>query len=205
MKVNFRREDIASVEEFFLYKKFQKVITFVPDEHISRLIDGLSDAGAGLIGNYSSCSFRMSGTGTFIPNRKARPFRGKASKLSEEPEWRLEMQCKTGDLNNVIDKLLSIHPYEEVAYEVYEFEKRDAISSGKIYSLRKSMSLKKLLPKVSFESFSKNAFGKKAFRKVLVSPVALCNELKNSAMYYGCDLLISASAGREEFQISILR
>src|SRR5437660_8432830 len=35
-----------------------KLVTFVPEEHVEKVSAALFDAGAGRIGNYSSCSFR---------------------------------------------------------------------------------------------------------------------------------------------------
>ena len=53
-----------------------KLVTYVPDSHVEVVRDGLFEAGAGTIGNYSECSFITSGTGTFLPGHGSNPFSG---------------------------------------------------------------------------------------------------------------------------------
>lgn len=44
-----------------------KVVSFVPTTHTEAVLKAMGDAGAGHIGNYSHCTFRSEGTGTFLP------------------------------------------------------------------------------------------------------------------------------------------
>ena len=48
-----------------------KLITFIPKDHTLRVLDEIHSAGAGIIGNYEHCSFRVSGTGRFLPDEFA--------------------------------------------------------------------------------------------------------------------------------------
>jgi len=43
-----------------------KLIVFVPDKDLAKVSDAMFEAGAGVIGQYSQCSFRLKGTGTFF-------------------------------------------------------------------------------------------------------------------------------------------
>ena len=43
-----------------------KIVVFVPDKDLSRVSDAMFTAGAGQIGQYRECSFRLAGTGTFF-------------------------------------------------------------------------------------------------------------------------------------------
>src|SRR5882724_11781005 len=43
-----------------------KVVVFVPDKDLGRVSDALFAAGAGQIGEYRECSYRLAGTGTFF-------------------------------------------------------------------------------------------------------------------------------------------
>lgn len=108
------------------YKLGKKIVTFVPSSHVQQVADAMSNAGAGVIGNYSSCSFRTDGTGTFKGNNRSRPSVGRKNKLEEVPETRLEMIVDGPHLNAAIQALIATHPYEEVAYDVYPLENESA-------------------------------------------------------------------------------
>ena len=121
----FDKSEILFTENFYKFSDRKKIVVFVPYESVDNLIEEMSNAGAGLIGNYKMCSFRTNGTGTFKPNSKAKPFSGKKNELSYEEEYKVEMECVTEKLNNVIDALLKNHPYDEAVYEIYDFKKRE--------------------------------------------------------------------------------
>jgi dinuclear metal center YbgI/SA1388 family protein len=70
-----------------------KIVVFVPDSDLSRVSDALFAAGAGHIGQYSQCSFRLSGTGTFFGSDAANPTVGQKGRREEVAEWRLEAIC----------------------------------------------------------------------------------------------------------------
>lgn len=95
-----------------------KLVTFVPAEHTSAVLDAMSAAGAGVIGEYTSCSFRVAGTGTFRPSAQANPAVGEREQLNQEPEERLEMILPRARAADVINALRAAHPYEEVAFDL---------------------------------------------------------------------------------------
>lgn len=97
-----------------------KLVTFVPEAAADRVAEAMAAAGAGRIGNYSSCSFRSAGTGTFVPDRFAAPTTGLTGQLNREDELRIEMISPPGRLSAVVSAMLEAHPYEEPAYDVYE-------------------------------------------------------------------------------------
>jgi putative NIF3 family GTP cyclohydrolase 1 type 2 len=53
-----------------------KLVTFVPVAVADAVAQALVDAGAGQIGNYTGCTFRSEGLGTFIPGPGAEPVVG---------------------------------------------------------------------------------------------------------------------------------
>lgn len=93
-----------------------KIVTFCPTESTDKVLDALHEAGAGNIGNYSRCSFRMAGTGSFQPNEKASPHIGSKNKLEKVNEDRLELIFPSHLQDRIIGTLNQAHPYEEVAY-----------------------------------------------------------------------------------------
>jgi dinuclear metal center YbgI/SA1388 family protein len=96
-----------------------KLVVFVPEEHEKNLLDALIDTGAGVIGAYRSCSFRVAGKATFISQQDATPYRGRRGSLSEVAEVRIESMVSAPELARVVDHLKSQHPYETMAYDVY--------------------------------------------------------------------------------------
>ena len=114
-----------------------KVVTFAPPEAVEALISRLAECGAGMIGNYSQCSFQTPGTGTFLGGEGSNPVVGVQGELERAPEVRLEMVCGKSALPEVIQRLKDIHPYEEPAYDVYQLEGTPSpiIGSGRMLTL----------------------------------------------------------------------
>ncbi len=96
-----------------------KLVTFIPEGYEEKVWQALAAAGAGWIGNYSHCSFQVPGTGTFKPLKHTSPFIGHPGRLEKVPELRLETILPVSRCEKVITALLSAHPYEEVAYDLY--------------------------------------------------------------------------------------
>jgi len=99
-----------------------KLVTFVPVDGVSTLSEALFAAGAGVIGRYSSCSFRSPGTGTFFGEEGADPAVGEAGRLEEVPEVRVEMVLPASRCAPVVRALRSVHPYEEPAFDLIPLE-----------------------------------------------------------------------------------
>ncbi len=76
-------------------------------------------AGAGIIGNYEYCSFFSKGVGRFKPNKQANPHMGKANQLEEVEEERIEFVCPRNKAKSIISVIKEVHPYEEVALDIY--------------------------------------------------------------------------------------
>ncbi len=97
-----------------------KIVTFVPPGDAARVREALASAGAGLIGNYSVCSFSVPGRGTFFGGEGTKPAVGQAGRLEEVDEHRLEIVCSKAALALALETLKRFHPYEEPAVDVYE-------------------------------------------------------------------------------------
>lgn len=92
----------------------------VPTEHLDPLIRALTEAGAGAIGNYDSCTFIVEGIGTFRPTAGADPFDGEIGVLRRKTEQRLSVVLPRPARNRVLAAMRAQHPYEEVAFELTE-------------------------------------------------------------------------------------
>lgn len=96
-----------------------KLVTFVPDAHLTAVLDALAAAGAGRIGAYEACSFETPGTGRFRAGAAARPTVGRRGEATATPERRLEMVVDRSALTTAVEALVAAHPYEEVAWDAY--------------------------------------------------------------------------------------
>ncbi len=160
MKLNqFKGENILEAKPVvYRYKLRDKFVTYIPLKFVDKLMFELANAGAGIIGNYTYCSFRMKGVGTFMPTSKAnKPFSGKKNKISFEEEVRIEMEADVRLRDKIVDTLLENHPYEEPAYEIYPFLKRAEEPWAVFIRLRRPVTIKQLVnsinPRITSETF----------------------------------------------------
>jgi len=96
-----------------------KLTVFVPLGYEDRVRQALGDLGLGVIGLYSHCSFAARGQGTYRALAGAKPFRGEVASLSRVQESRLEVLAPESLLPAALTRLKEVHPYEEVAYDLY--------------------------------------------------------------------------------------
>jgi dinuclear metal center YbgI/SA1388 family protein len=119
-----------------------KIVVFVPDKDLGEVSDALFAAGAGRIGQYRECSFRLSGLGTFFGSESSSPSVGEKGRREEVAEWRLEVLCPDGVVDAVIAAMRSAHSYEEPAYDVYPLRPgRAQVGEGRLGMLPRPLPL----------------------------------------------------------------
>ena len=171
-----------------------KLVTYVPQSHLSLVMDSLFSAGAGKIGNYEECSFSVAGTGTFKPVNEAKPYVGQTNQRSSEPEVRVEFLIPLHQRNFMIKTLQNAHPYEEVAYEVVALlNQNNGVGSGVFGEFSEPLSPDQLLARI------KDVFG--GCIRYTKSPL---RELKTLALCGGSGsfLLEKAIAARADAYLS---
>lgn len=185
-------------------EKLFKVVVFVPQDYLVAVRDAMGDAGAGWIGNYSHCTFRTAGTGTFKALEGANPFIGSQGTLEEVDEYRLETIVSKSLLQPVITAMIKAHPYEEVAYDIYP-----VVQAGKVSGLGR---VGKLLKAVSLEHFAymvKEALNAPGLRVAgepakQVQTVAVCGGagagLVQQAVLSGAQVLVTADVKYHQVQ-----
>lgn len=132
--------------------KLFKLATFVPGEAVDAVRDAVAEAGGGVIGNYTHCSFQSPGTGTFKAEEGAEPYIGKVGELEKVAEFRLEMLVAEDRLHDAISALIAAHPYDEVAYDVYPlWNKGKTHGIGWVGKLRSPMSFQRFCAMVCRE------------------------------------------------------
>lgn len=109
-----------------------KLVTFVPADATAKVLDAIAGAGGGVIGEYTHCSYRVSGTGTFLPSDRARPAVGERGSLNEVEEDRLEVVVPRDRLRAAALAMVDAHPYEEVAYDVYPLASGGGLGLGRV-------------------------------------------------------------------------
>ncbi len=141
--------------------KIYKIVVYAPVEFENKILNTIFETKAGKIGEYTCCSFRNKGKGTFKPSAAAKPFIGKANEISESDEFRIEMTVEKNSIESVINHIRKNHPYETMAYDVYPVMATEAKHGiGRIGDLDKksdlasfAMDIKKKL-KLSFVKFA---------------------------------------------------
>lgn len=98
-----------------------KLIVHVPSSHADSVRQAVGEAGGGVLGNYSHCSFSVRGLGRFKPMERAMPHIGRVG----EPEVVEEEQVHVsgigaGVIAAVVAAVRGVHPYEEPLIEVIE-------------------------------------------------------------------------------------
>ena len=112
------------MKKVFLMAKNVKIVVYVPVTHTDIVLKALGEAGAGAIGNYSHCSFTTRGTGRFMPGAGTNPFIGQQGILEAVEEDRIETIIPRDRLKRVIEAMEAVHPYEEIAFDIYPLEDR---------------------------------------------------------------------------------
>ncbi len=102
--------------------KQYKIVIFVPVTHAEIIREAIGNAGAGVIGNYTHCTFSTIGQGRFRPVNGANPTIGEIGKFETVEEERIETICSEEKLKDVLQAIKVAHPYEEPATDVYFLE-----------------------------------------------------------------------------------
>lgn len=106
--------------------KLVKLVVFVPETHTDVVREAMGKAGAGVIGNYNFCSFSIKGVGRFKPLEGAKPAIGEVGRLESVNEERIETVCPREKVKEVVEAIKKVHPYEEVAFDIYPLDDYDS-------------------------------------------------------------------------------
>lgn len=180
-----------------------KLVTFIPTENAENVLAALHHAGAGEIGNYKNCSFRLNGTGTFMPTDKANPRIGEANKQEYVEEVRAEVIFPSHLESKILKALRQSHPYEEVAYYLTPLlNENQEVGSGMIGELETPVE-----PLV-FLTGLKSSMDLQVIRHTKISggqikKVAVCGGsgsfMLPHALQSGADILVTADFKYHEF------
>lgn len=180
-----------------------KLVSFVPLGETQSVLNALYRAGAGKIGEYSGCSFRTTGTGTFEPSDSANPTLGQRGVAEEVEENRIEIMFPAHLKHKVIAALKHAHPYEEVAYYLHEIvNENQEVGAGMMGLLPEPMEamgfLKYLKERMNLQVLKYTSLVKNNIQRV-----AICGGagffLLDAAKAKGADVFITSDVKYHEF------
>ena len=181
-----------------------KIVVFVPEDHLEKVRAAMARSGAGMIGNYTECSFSAEGKGSFLPGEGSSPYVGSPGKLERTTESRLEMVVDKPLTGRVIEAMMKAHPYEEVAYDVYPLVNESVnYGFGAVGSLEEPLPMRKFLERV------KNLLELPSLRishlpDAPVRKVALCAgsgvRFYRDAVRNGADIFITGDVKHHDFR-----
>jgi dinuclear metal center YbgI/SA1388 family protein len=92
----------------------------VPPANADAVLAAMFAAGAGRVGEYSECAWRVDGTGQFLPGAAANPAVGTVGAPTTVRETRVELVADRPARPAIEAALKQAHPYEEPAFDVLE-------------------------------------------------------------------------------------
>ncbi|WP_265131305.1 Nif3-like dinuclear metal center hexameric protein [Chryseobacterium oranimense] len=111
----------------------KQLTVFVPKDHSENVKEALFAAGAGNIGFYDECSFTLNGKGTFRPVEGSNPFSGQQDIRENADEDMISVIFEDYKKGKIVSAMKAAHPYEEVAYQIYQLDNENQYSGLGMY------------------------------------------------------------------------
>lgn len=198
-KLNLKNVQILAPKSQVL----SKLVTFVPVANTQQVLDALYAAGAGQIGKYKNCSFRVDGTGTYKPDTDAQPAIGTVGEYHEETENRIEVIFPSHQQGQLLAALQHAHPYEEVAYYITLLDNQNQeVGSGAVGDLPEALDgqtwLAYLKANMNLSLIRYTPLGNRPIKRVAVCG-GVGSFLLSDAMHAGADVFVTADYKYHEF------
>lgn len=128
-----------------------KLVVFAPRDAADEVRSAITEAGAGHLGDYDSCTFSSPGEGRFRPLEGANPTIGSVGEPETVDEVRIESVVPRHLRGQVVRALVAAHPYEEPAFDVVPLAELDdpARGSGRFGRLTGDTTLRELAERVA--------------------------------------------------------
>ena len=181
--------------------ELDKWVIFVPAENADAVRAAVFAAGAGRIGDYSQCSWSVTGTGQFLPGDGASPAIGSVGAVERVVEDRVEVIAPARARRAVLTAMRAAHPYEEPAFDIFALAPPPAdVGLGRIGSLGQPESLNAFVSRVR-SGLPQTSWGVRAAGDpgMTVSRVAVCGGAGDSL------LDAAAAAGVQAYVTADLR
>jgi dinuclear metal center YbgI/SA1388 family protein len=181
----------------------RRLSVYVPTDHVTVVSEAMFQAGAGRIGNYSECSFKVEGRGSFKPEAGSNPFTGEQGRRSETPETRVELVFPAYIEEKVVGAMKQAHPYEEVAFGIFEMKNpNEREGAGVIGNFDTPLSETALLALLA-KTFGTPVIRHSPLSARKIHKIAICGGsgsfLTGKAIAAGADAFITADLKYHEF------
>ncbi|OBF71822.1 Nif3-like dinuclear metal center hexameric protein [Mycobacterium sp. 852002-51613_SCH5001154] len=179
----------AALEPRTAAPDLDKWVIYVPRDNAEAVRAAVFEAGAGHIGDYSHCSWSVSGIGQFLPHEGASPAVGSVGAVEKVAEDRFEVVAPAGIRAAVLAAMRAAHPYEEPAFDVFALLPPPGDAGlGRIGALPRAEPLRDFVARVE-AALPRTAWGVRAAGDpdLPVSRVAVCGGAGDS--------LLDAAAG----------
>ncbi len=183
------------------FPDLDKWVIFVPAENADAVRAAVFAAGAGRIGEYSQCSWSVTGTGQFLPGDGASPAIGSIGAVERVVEDRVEVIAPARARREVLTAIRAAHPYKEPAFDIFALAPPPAdVGLGRIGSLSQPESLSAFVSRVQ-SRLPQTSWGVRAAGDpdMTVSRVAVCGGAGDSL------LETTAAAGVQAYVTADLR
>ncbi|BDE14716.1 MULTISPECIES: Nif3-like dinuclear metal center hexameric protein [Mycobacterium] len=129
--------------------ELDKWVIYVPQPNADAVREAVFAAGAGHIGDYSHCSWSVTGIGQFLALDGANPAIGSVGTVERVTEDRVEVVAPARAREAVLAAMRRAHPYEEPAFDVFTMAALPAGTGlGRIGTLRKPEPLRDFVARV---------------------------------------------------------
>jgi hypothetical protein len=98
--------------------KFYKICVCIPREYSNKLMNSITDVARPMYPGYDRVFLTAPVTGTWRTLEGSTPYNGTVGEITTAEEVRIEFAVHSADLKNVIEKIISIHPYEEPGIDI---------------------------------------------------------------------------------------
>lgn len=161
-----------------------KWVVMVPATSTEAVQAAMFDVGAGRVGDYRECSWRVRGTGQFRPLPGANPTIGAVGEVESVLEDRVEMVADRRWRSAVLAALREAHPYEEPAFDIFELaDVPGRTGLGRVGRLERPDSLREFTERVR-SALPTTAWGVRAAGDpdAVVQTVAVCGGAGDSLL-----------------------
>ena len=181
----------------------KQLVTYVRVAEADLVRNSLFEIGAGSLGEYSECSFTVSGKGTFKGSENSNPVIGEKGVFKKLEEERIEILFPAHMEASVLSVLKNSNTYEEVAYSMFTISNENQnVGSGMLGELSIAENA------LDFLGVLKNNLNSEGIRytslvKNKIKKVAICGGaggfLLQAAIRSGADIFITGDFKYHEF------
>ncbi len=174
----------AVLEPLGATAELDKWVIYVPRENAEAVQEAVFEAGAGHIGDYSHCSWSVSGIGQFLPHEGASPAVGSVGRVERVAEDRFEVVAPARARAAVLAAMRAAHPYEEPAFDIFALVPPPGDAGlGRIGTLTHPEPLRSFVSRVD-AALPRTSWGVRAAGDpgMLVSRVAVCGGAGDSLL-----------------------